>query len=632
MTTSITDWVLKVGWDASEVERGHRRLNTMFTRLNASLGRMEAGRTAEMRKQTAELQKQQRIADRSLARRSGMGGLAFPALQNLSDRRFRMETPIMKSETRAQRLLNSIPEGKDPRLQIMREQVETTASRLRMLRESLDKVSSTRGFDTIRRSLGELNTQLGHSAAAIGKMNRQLHLQDRIAMRLKGSLVNLAVGFGSVFAVIRAGQAFFRVGSEMESMKASMLAASGSAKQAAEDFQFVTNAALTLGVDLQESAHGYTQLGAAARAAGFSADETKNVFLAVTEASRAYGLSAERTNLVFLGFQQMISKGKISMEELRRQIGEQIPGAFSIAAKAMGVTTGELDRMVSKGELMPEQFITPFANALRQAVRESGALEAAMHKVIAQKERFFSMMKLGTKEGFDASSGLFGGAFQDLTIIVKENIPLFKAFGMAFGIAFKIVTEALKVVSTLLSPLVSLIGSFADAWRDAFDPSKSPTTFFEKAVRSLAIAIYDLRIAWLSFLNEFDKNGRLTGIFDALSPIFGALMKWVSFIITGISYIFKGLTYVVGLFDKVEGAVGVSPKYLPNDPEFASANGFARTNAQAAQAGVAGAGSKVTITDNSTNEFTLVGSPQENKRMLDEWWADRLTLASGVTP
>ncbi len=634
MTTVLNDHVLKLGWDASDVEKGHRRLNTMFARLNTSLGRMETARTSEMRKQTAELQKQQRIMDKgamaSLARRPGMGGIAFPGLQNLSDRRLRMEGSIDKSSLRAESLLNSIPSGNNPKLQIFREQVQATIARLGVLREGLNKATSTDHFIRLRQSLGQLNTEIGNAARGIGKMNRQLHMQDRVAMRLKGSMVNLAVGFASVFAVIRAGSAFFRVGSEMESMQASMLAASGSSKQAAEDFQFVTNAALRLGVDLQESAHGYTQLGAAARAAGFSADETKNVFMAVTEASRAYGLSAERTNLVFLGFQQMISKGKISMEELRRQIGEQIPGAFSIAAKAMGVTTGELDRMVSKGEVMPEQFITPFANALRQAVRESGALDAAMQKVIAQKERFFSMLKLGTKQGFDASSGLFGSAFKDLAILVKENTPLIKAFGITFGLAFKIITESLKLVSTLLSPITSMIGSMVDAWQEAFDPSKTPVGFFERAMRRVALAIFDLRIAWLEFLNEFDKSGRLTAIFDVLKPILGTLMNWISFVLRGIGYVFQGLTFVLRLFDKVEGALGVDPKYLPNDPQFASANGFAQTGAQAAQAGMAASGTKTVITDNSRTEFTLVGSPQENKRMIDEWWNDRLTLASGV--
>ena len=43
-----------------------------------------------------------------------------------------------------------------------------------------------------------------------------------------------------------------------------------------------------------------------------------------------------------LALAQMASKGTVQAEELRGQLGERLPGAFKIAAAAMGVTQAEL--------------------------------------------------------------------------------------------------------------------------------------------------------------------------------------------------------------------------------------------------------------------------------------------------
>jgi hypothetical protein len=72
----------------------------------------------------------------------------------------------------------------------------------------------------------------------------------------------------------------------------------------------------------------------------------------------------------------MVSKGTVSMEELRRQLGNALPGAFEIAARAMGVTTQGLTAMVKSGQLLSEDFLPKFAAQLQKELGE-GAVEAA---------------------------------------------------------------------------------------------------------------------------------------------------------------------------------------------------------------------------------------------------------------
>ena len=44
-------------------------------------------------------------------------------------------------------------------------------------------------------------------------------------------------------------------------------------------------------------------------------------------------------------------------EELRGQIGERLPGAFALFAKAVGKTPAELDKALEKGEVTVEDFV-----------------------------------------------------------------------------------------------------------------------------------------------------------------------------------------------------------------------------------------------------------------------------------
>ena len=79
------------------------------------------------------------------------------------------------------------------------------------------------------------------------------------------------------------------------------------------------------------------------------------------------GRSSADTQAALLAIQQIISKGKVSAEELRGQLGERLPGAFQIAAKAVGVTTAELDKLLKDGKLIADDFLPRFAQALKDA-------------------------------------------------------------------------------------------------------------------------------------------------------------------------------------------------------------------------------------------------------------------------
>src|SRR5690606_5836527 len=84
----------------------------------------------------------------------------------------------------------------------------------------------------------------------------------------------------------------------------------------------------------------------------------------VANAAGKLKLSNEQVQGTFLALSQMMSKGKVQAEELRGQLGERLPGAFALAAKAMGVTEAELNKMLEKGQVISEDFLPKFAKQL----------------------------------------------------------------------------------------------------------------------------------------------------------------------------------------------------------------------------------------------------------------------------
>ena len=71
--------------------------------------------------------------------------------------------------------------------------------------------------------------------------------------------------------------------------------------------------------------------------------------MTLSKAAQTYGMSTEQLGRAMTAFQQIISKGKVSMEELRGQFGEAIPGAMQVAARAYKTNTQALEDMIAKG-------------------------------------------------------------------------------------------------------------------------------------------------------------------------------------------------------------------------------------------------------------------------------------------
>ncbi len=114
----------------------------------------------------------------------------------------------------------------------------------------------------------------------------------------------------------------------------------------------------------------FTKLQASVQGAGGNLEDTKTAFNGIVAAVRATGGSLQDVDSALTATAQVFSKGKVSAEELRQQIGERLPGAFTLFADSMGLTPQELDKALEGGKVSLQDF-QKFAEAIFERYGEN---------------------------------------------------------------------------------------------------------------------------------------------------------------------------------------------------------------------------------------------------------------------
>ena len=292
--------------------------------------------------------------------------------------------------------------------------------------------------------------------------NRELKKQNFLMDRLKSSSEQFAGNMISAFAVAGAGVFITQTGQQFEAVQNTMLAVSEDADAAGENFEFVQNQAFRLGLGLQESAKGFAKMVAAR--GDMSMEDTEQSFLGVAEMSTLLGLSADESNRAINALQQMMSKGSVSAEELKLQMGEVMPNAIQLMAKAakdagltVNGTVKEMLELQQTGGLISSKVLPHFAQQMRDAAAANGGLEKALQSNRVAMNQMFTSFQM-------AANDFFTGGFSDgLTAFFKATANMMKDNSLLWSRLGKIVGSVMKglawVVEKVLDPALGALGS-----------------------------------------------------------------------------------------------------------------------------------------------------------------------------
>lgn len=198
------------------------------------------------------------------------------------------------------------------------------------------------------------------------------------------SFATLGFGTGTALGIYEVGKASIEAQMQLERLDKSFTAIYGSAATARQQLEFVRETSTAMGQEFYSAADAARTFFAAGQGTTLSG-QLNEIYAGFSKAGAALGLSSDDMQGIFLALGQSMSKGKVQAEELRGQIGERLPGAFQIAAKAMGVSTAELDKMMADGKLLTDDLLPKMAQALDD--RYGKAAESAADTVQAAINR-----------------------------------------------------------------------------------------------------------------------------------------------------------------------------------------------------------------------------------------------------
>jgi lambda family phage tail tape measure protein len=162
---------------------------------------------------------------------------------------------------------------------------------------------------------------------------------------------------------------------ELEKQRIALRQVIGSQDAYNESLRFITKTSSDLAIPQDIILKNFTRLSASVIGAGGNVADAEKAFKGITAGILGTGGSLENLDAALLATAQVFSKGKVSAEELRGQIGERLPGAFTLFAESVKMTPQELDKALQEGKVTLLDF-QKFAEKLFQEYGQAAELIA----------------------------------------------------------------------------------------------------------------------------------------------------------------------------------------------------------------------------------------------------------------
>ncbi len=246
------------------------------------------------------------------------------------------------------------------------------------------KVEKT--FDRIGRTGSKAFERIEHSTKPATASLKAVDTTARALNSVFRQATGLIAAYAGLTGIINSVRSVNETGIAFQGLNTALEAITGSSQGAASEMVFLRDESERLGLNLLETAKSYMQIAAASKDTNLEGQPTHDIFTAIAEASTVLQLSVDQTSGSLRAIGQIMSKGKVQAEELRGQLGDRLYGAFQLAARGMGLTTAELDKMLEQGQLIADEFLPRFAVEIRRTFSEG--VPQASKNARAEMNRF----------------------------------------------------------------------------------------------------------------------------------------------------------------------------------------------------------------------------------------------------
>jgi tape measure domain-containing protein len=385
-------------------------------------------------------------------------------------------------------------------------------------------VAATNNLDNSVNRVGRDVKTMGNNSQMAGR--QATNSFNEAGSALKSWIVGLGIGIATLGSLQTAAQA----------EGVTKFIEFASAGEGAKNIQFLDQTIDGLGLNITATREAYKSWLGGIQGTNISMQQQRDIFYGVAEAASVMRLTGEQTQGTFIALSQMASKGKVSAEELRGQLGERLPGAMGIAARAMGMTTAELGKQMELGNVYSEEFLPKFAAELHKTF--GGAVAEAAGSATANFNRFgnsvYELKKRFGEELLPTVTSFLQSYLIPAVSWIAQHADGLLFLGSVIGgvwAAVKIWTayQWLLNVALVANPIGlvimaigALVGAFVYAWNTS-EKFRGFMTALWESIKEFGRIIYDFAIAPLMAMGKtligvftFDKDMIAAGMSDAV--------------------------------------------------------------------------------------------------------------------
>ena len=366
---------------------------------------------------------------------------------------------------------------------------------------------------TLERELRELNGTMtaGDKAAKL--------FSNSMGQITAGNLIADGVGY-LVNKVKEMGRAFLEAIVQGDQMRRGLTAVYGDAEIAAQQIDFLRKSSSESGVAFGALGQEFVKFSASMKLANIPMAQSNALFKSLTAASATLGLGTEATAGALNALGQMASKGTVSLEELRAQLGDRLPGALGLTAKSLGITEAQLIKLVESGGLATRDFIEPFTAALN-------TMKGEVDGIVPSWERFKGLMSETAQSAGDAGwtqvmnlgIKVLGGTVGVFTLglsALSEGLFLVAKAAAAAALAFTSPREALALLTESLDQSRIRLTSQAVTLNNLIEPTVAVADATKAHAAAMSAATTET-IKGINANNELSASQKLAALSAALA-------------------------------------------------------------------------------------------------------------------
>lgn len=340
-------------------------------------------------------------------------------------------------------------------------------------------------------------------------------------------------------------------------------------------FKSINDSALKTGISFGSVAQAAVKFGTAAQTAGLQASTITKTFENLSIGFRGAGLSSAEAGRAFTALEQMMSKGKIQAQELVIQLGNAVPGAMAIAAKAAGTTTAGLQQMAQAGQLLPTDFVVKFSEEMKKAF---GNAFAEQLRTVTAQMNILGVAGEHLSQAFGGGNFIgimrgFADALAGVNAVIQAVLPplegIARIIGDVFGAAFSLVGQVLKGFASALSDVVSGVRMAAVAFSEWINSNETVRSVLQGLGSVLSMVVSGFRsvaetvgylggIAAAAVAGWFALSAAFSAVV-AIGGVIGSLFATLGGVITalgsGVATLAAGAVTLPGIIAAVGGAI-----------------------------------------------------------------------------